>query len=268
MVKEEQYINLNEKQAFIDMNETVAFSDEVMYYYKHYKEKAMIPDLLGKTVRVSERQFPKIYKMVSSICDLLQMIVPDIYVYEDFYYGVESKGSDQPWIEISVKTILDFSAEELTFLLARELCHIHLGHTYYHTLIDETLETLSRQGIMGKETVEKTWEAVMCKWSRLSHYSADAFGYAVCGSAPAAIRAIGSLILNSRHLAKELDLLQYMKQAEEINKLDDTVSILAKMDEQVPYGPLRVKNIVQYASSTRGLELRKQLHARRKEVTI
>ena len=82
------------------------------------------------------------------------------------------------------------------------------------------------------------------------------------------LQRFGSLILNSRHLAEELDLLQYMKQAEEINKLDDTVSILAKMDEQVPDGPLRVKNIVQYASSTRGMELRKQMHAQRKEVKI
>ena len=62
------------------------------------------------------------------------------------------------------------------------------------------------------------------------------------------------LILNNSYLAGNVDLPSYLKQAEKINRLDDNVYNATKLDEKVPYGPFRIKYLISYASSERGIE--------------
>lgn len=254
MIDKELYIHPFEDIAFKDMMNTVAFDEEIMFYYKNYTEKIRKPDLIGKTVKVTNNQFKDIYVIISKIADMNEMEIPDTYIYEDFYYGVESKGADKPWIEISAKTITDLSKPELTFLIAREMCDINLKHTYYFTLINETMQALNHSSILGSDTLKRYWNAIMCRWSRIAYYTADCFGYTVCKDLSAAIGAIKKLILNNCYLADNMNLQQYIKQSEEINMLDDDMSNFTKHDELVPYGPVRIKNLIEYASSDKGIK--------------
>lgn len=254
MVDKELYVHPLEDTAFKDMMDTIAFDEEVMFYYKNYTEKMRKPDLIGKTVKVTEYQFKEIYGIIKRIADFNEMDTPDTYVYEDFYYGVESKGSDNPWIEISAKTITDLTKKELIFLIARELCDIKLKHTYYYNIINETMQALGQSSIIGSDTVKRYWNAIMCKWSRIANYTADCFGYVVCRDLSAAFGSIKKLVLNNCYLADNMNLQQYIKQSEEINLLDDDVSNFTKLDELVPYGPNRIKYLISYASSSRGIQ--------------
>ena len=232
------------------------FLDEVMDNYKNFEEKYRLPDLLGKTLKVGKKQFFNIYKIAEKISKELDMDIPNIYIYEDFYYGVESKGATDPWIEISSKTVEDFSMDELTFLIAKQLCSIKLGHTYYQTLIDETLEAYNQGQIMiGADTAIQSMKLIMCKYSRVSHYTSDCFGYIATKNLKACISAISKCILNSCFLAKQLDVNEFIKQGEEINRLNDMEYEYTKLDERIPYGPYRVKNLIAYASSENGMKV-------------
>jgi hypothetical protein len=259
MISRELYEHYLEKELLEKIDDT-SFKEELMYNYKNYDEKIRKPDLYGKTVQVTKSQFGPIHDMMVSVAEILEIPVPKAYVYEDFYYGLESKGADEPWLEISAKTLSDFTGNEFLFLLAKEMCNIKLKHTYYYTLTNEFLNAIAEGNfIMGMDSVAKAAKVSMYKWSRISNYTSDSLGYLICKDLKSSINAILKLVLNSVHLAEQVNLLEYIKQAESINELDDNIYNFTKLDEQVPYAPLRVKNLIAYASSDRGMKALKEL---------
>lgn len=249
------YIHLLEENLLKTMMESTYFSEEVMDYYKNFDEKLRKPDLLGKTVKVTNKQFKEIHNIVVKIASDLEMKVPDTYIYEDFYYGVESKGANEPWLEISAKTLLDLSKKELMFLISREMCNIKLKHTYNYTLIEETLKAMQQNNnIIGADVLAEALKITMYKYSRVANYTADCFGYLMCKDLKVCSKAILKLVLNNVYLSENVNISEYISQAQAINELDDNIYNFTKMDELVPYGPFRIKNLLSYAVSERGLE--------------
>ena len=109
----EEYIHCRQNQAFEQYRGGILLQKEIEKTYEEIDYKIRRTDLLGKTVQVTAHQFPTVNKLVKSICEYEQMECPPVYVYEDYYYGAESYGIREPWIELSAKTIQDFSEEEL-----------------------------------------------------------------------------------------------------------------------------------------------------------
>lgn len=255
MLDNKYFIHELEEINFNKMIDTVSYDEEIMFYYKNYTEKLIKPDLLGKTVKVTDKQFPNIYNIINKISNYVGIDMPDTYIYEDFYYGIESKGATNPWIEISAKTLSDFTEKEITFLLAKEICDIKLKHTYYYTMVSEVLDAIQNSlHILGSDTLHKYWKVIMYRWGRVANYTSDNFGYLVCGELTSPINSIKKLILNNCLLADNIDLKDYIKQGQLINSLDDDVYNFTKMDELIPYGPFRVKSLISYASSSVGIE--------------
>ena len=260
MIERQLFSHPLEETALGDVMKTVNFQSLLEDQYIHFEEKKRRPDLLGKTVRVSEKQFPKVYGLCRNIEQKTGLKVPDLFVYEDFFYSMESKGIDTPWIEVSASMVTDFTEKELEFMLAREVGRIHYQHTHYHTLMNESLEMYSK-GLMPftDGIVEDVARVQFYRWNRLAHYSADCFGYLISRDLQAAAQAILKCVLNSRYLAENINLAEYLKQAEAINELQDSVYESAKSDELFPYGPFRIKYMMAYASSERAIEAGKQL---------
>lgn len=253
MINKQLYMHPLEEALFNEINNNIPFSKEVVSHYKNFDEKIRKPDLLGKTVQVTKNQFKSVYDIVQKFSEMCEMTAPLCFVYEDFYYGIESKGMSEPWIEISAKTLTDFGEKELMFLLGKEICNIKLGHTYTYTLIKEFLTAAENSNLIGSDTFTKSLKITLYKWCRISNYSSDCFGYLMCKSISESISAIMKIILNSNYLVKNINTREYIKQAEAINELDDKIYNYTKLDEQIPYGPFRIKNIISYASSERGI---------------
>ena len=124
------------------------------------------PDLLGKTLLVSERQFSKVNELVSKLCDFMDITKPEVYVFEDFFYGIESYGMQDYWIEISAKTIRDFTDSELRFLFARELYKIKSG-VVYQTMIKNQIFGLQASIPAVGELLKESSRFKFNHWCRL-----------------------------------------------------------------------------------------------------
>ncbi len=253
-----------EEHAFSELK-LIGFEKQLAHYYKEYKQPMLMPDLYGKTVKVSVLQFKEIYDMTERLASLLNMTMPDIYVYENFYYTVESKGLEDNWIEISAKTLVDLSKDEVMFLLAKEMCAIKLKHTYYYTIIEEALSAVNGVPIPGLvlDTIQNVGKVKFYRWMRISHYTSDNFAYLTCSNLSTAINAIVKTVLNDVFLARHVSIKEFIKQADNINALSGKTHALSKMDEQVPYAPFRIKNLMAYAASARGLQALKELQCGR-----
>lgn len=254
MIDKNTFISKKEDEFFKSVIDNLFFEDEMKAYYINFFEKKTIPDLLGKTVKISENQFRNVHNIIKNICTTLEMEMVDAFVYEDFYYGVESKGINKCWIEISAKTISDFSEEQLKFIIGRELYNIKFKNTYYTSLIKLGLQNLNLLKMPGAGISAESLKCAVYKWSRAVSLSCDNFGYCVCGNLKESIQAVLLTILNNKTLTQNINITEYIKQADEITALDDEVYNNTKLDEIVPYGPYRVKNLISYASSVRAKE--------------
>lgn len=254
-MERENYIHCRQNEAYEDYREGVTFQEDVEKFYDENDYKMKLPDLLGKTVRVSEKQFPGVSRMVEAMAGEAGIESPAVYVYEDYYYGAESYGISSFWIEISAKTIQDFTEEELRFVLAREIYKIADGVAKQRTMMEVRFKAI-RQIAPGQ--AEKISKLAFYHWHRLANYSADNYGYLMCGSVKSSIDAILKMVLNSVMLAEQVDVREFIGQASEINRLDDTVFNFTKADEPVPYAPHRIQSLLAYAVSERGMEARKE----------
>lgn len=254
MIDKKIFIHKKEEEFLEKVNENLVLKCEIEDYYKNFYVKERIPDLLGKTVKITEKQFPDIYLLMGKICKVLEMDNVDAYVFEDFYYGVESKGIDEYWIEISAKTIDDLTLNQISFLLAKELYNIKFKNTYYSSLISRSIKNFEMVNISGMNISAEALKVSMYKWHRIMNFSSDNFAYVICGSLKDSIDVILLTILNNKRLVSNVNLGEYIKQANKIDSLDDEVYNNTKLDEMVPYGPYRVKNLISYASSIRAKE--------------
>jgi hypothetical protein len=240
--------------------ELLAFEKQLAFNYGKYTQSALLPDLYGKTVKVSALQFGDIHKLSERLAALLEMPVPDIYVYENFYYTVESKGLENNWIEVSAKTLIELAPEDFVFLLAKEMCAIKYRHTYYYTIIEEALNASNLVSFPGLDTIQKTGKVRLYKWVRMSHYTSDNFAYLVCADISVCVNAIVKTVLNNVFLARHVNVAEFLRQAERINALTEDAHKYSKMEEQMPYAPYRIKNLMAYASSARGIQALRELN--------
>lgn len=245
------FIHVGQDEAYRQYQDGVMFQEDIENVYEEIDCKFKVPDLLGKTVRVSERQFPEVYKILHEILSDAGTGDVPVYVYEDYYYGAESYGIEHPWIELSAKTIQDFTGNELKFVLAREVYKIADGVTRQRTMMEERFKAMRK--VMPDKLGEVS-RLSFYHWYRLVNYSADNYGYLMCGNIKIAVNAILKMVLNSIMLAEQVDIKEFIGQASGINKFDDVVSNYTKADESIPYAPHRVQNLMAYAVSERGLE--------------
>lgn len=233
----------------------------LLNYYEQFVAEAIVPDLLGKAVHVTSYQFPLIYDSVQRMSSLLNIVPPDVYVMESLYYDVNAEGYRNPWLQITAKTIYDFPKPELDFLIARQLIHLQCGHMYYEVLMEQTSKAFdflkqTPAGLLnvvgGIDAAQMTQRLVMAKWSRISELTADAGAYLLsAGNISDCVNAILSTIFNSRALAKEINIREYIKQSSQINARNSTMANFSKMDELMPYGPFRIQELIKYVSSPR-----------------
>lgn len=249
-MEREKYIHPRQNQAYEKYREGIAFQKDIENVYGEIEFKLKKPDLLGKTVKVTELQFSNVYKMVQNISRFAGIEMPNVYVYEDFYYGAESYGIGECWIEISAKTITDFSSEELAFILAREIYKISDGVTKQKTMMEERFKMISA---VAPEELKDVSKLMFNHWYRIASYSADNFAYIYISDFKVATQAILKTVLNSIVLAEQVNVSSFIEQASEINAMDDISSKYTKADEVTPYAPHRIQSLMAYAISARGM---------------
>ena len=246
-----KYFHFAYEDSMKSFQNLIPCPDAIIKCYTEYEGKLKKPDLFGKTVRVTKHQIPDLYHKVKNFAEKADIDVPQVFLYDDFYYGVQAKGTENPRIEISAKTVADFSDEEFNFLLAREMCRIKHKMVKWTFVGEQYFDMLEKaQGIPGVETASKSLQMVYAYWRRLADYTADCSGYDTVADIRPCVKAIVTLVLNNISLANQVNIREYISQASDIYMMDDLVYRYSQNDEKIPYGPLRIKNLLSYAAKS------------------
>lgn len=238
-------------------------------YFEQVEEESCLPDLYGKSVLVTERQFPDVHREIASISAFLNIAPPPCFAYEGYGYLCDSEGLSEPRLELSARAIRDFSTAELRHLLAKELYHVAARHLRMEMMAEKMLalvqalpsvgSAIPGVGLVMKFGGSAAFEAatfslrnVAFHWYRSACFSADCFAAAYTADLGASLRALLLTIFNERSLIAELRIDEYLRQIGRIEALMGPLATLDKVDEVLPYGPYRVQNILRYIVSDRG----------------
>ena len=74
------YINQRQDEAYTLYQDGVAFQKSVESVYDEIDFKIKLPDFLGKTVKVTQKQFPEVYRIVSELSADMNIESPTAYV--------------------------------------------------------------------------------------------------------------------------------------------------------------------------------------------
>jgi Zn-dependent protease with chaperone function len=170
--------------------------------------------MLGSAVKVSHRQFPRIYGIVKECADTLQIATPSVYITSSPNLNAATLGTaDAAYIFIHSALIDHFTDEELKFVIGHECGHIHNQHVVYLT----TMNYLTwMAGVFLRWIVEPALIALR-SWARRAEITCDRAGMLCAGKDAITIapRALAKLALGSKRLYDEFNVEAFLEQYEE-----------------------------------------------------
>ena len=99
-------------------------------------ERRIRLDFLGGGIRVDERQFAGVHRVLAEVGRVLDVDeLPEIYVINDPYTNAMTIGLDKPIIVLNSSLFDLLDEEEMRFVLAHELGHALSGHAVYRCLL-------------------------------------------------------------------------------------------------------------------------------------
>lgn len=190
--------------------------------------------LLGSSVRVHERQYPRVFEIVKAACAALDIPMPFIFVREDNFVPVVALGFGEPYaLVLSSHWIELFTDDELSFMIGRELGHIAAGHTRFHSLLS----------VNGNEN--PLISLIFGAWLRRCALTCDKVGLLCCGSVDAAIRAMG--IGAFHEFGRRVDYEAFAQQDAEVQS--DSVLRWGEWLSSEPYATRRIASLRNFMTS-------------------
>ncbi len=190
--------------------------------------------LLGSSVRVHQRQYPRVFKLVKQSCAALEIPMPLVFVREDNYVPVVALGFGEPYaLVLSSHWVELFSDDELSFMIGRELGHIAAGHTRFHSLLS----------VNGNEN--PLISLIFGGWLRRCALTCDKVGVLCCGSLDGAVRAMG--IAAFHEFGRKVDYEAFAEQHAEIQA--DSVLRWGEWLSSEPYATRRIASLRQFMAS-------------------
>ncbi|MCL2219454.1 MAG: M48 family metallopeptidase [Chitinispirillia bacterium] len=217
--------------------------------------------MLGSDLRITERQFPTLYRMFREACDIMEMPEPLLYVTSKQELNAFTACPDNPIIRIYSSLLDIMQDDEIMFVLGHELAHIKSQHIVY-TILGDLISTgvlrIIASTIPGLSVLytpaEISLNYAFYEWMRASEYTCDRGGFLACQSYEASCRALMKLAGYSNKYVNELNLEEFLAQTQTFGDLNDTAlgavqKILLSFGQTHPWAVLRVRELIKFKDS-------------------
>ena len=185
-------------------------------YMENVDEKAIKIDLLSMAIRLSENQFPEVYRLLPSICEKLGIAVPELYYAKSNVLNAWTCGSTNPYIVVTSKLVNKLSPDLLSSVLAHECGHIACKHCLYHSMAGLLVDGIENSLLSTIPAVRKYLTPTLVRsllfWDRCSELSADRAA-ALCDGNSSKTVDVLLRIHGYDHVNRE----EFLKQAVDLN---------------------------------------------------
>jgi Zn-dependent protease with chaperone function len=207
-------------------------------------ERRVRLEYLGTAVRVDDRQFPGLHRLLGEVARTLDAAeLPEMYVRNSPFTSAMTIGMDKPVIVLNSALLDLLDEEEMRYLVAHELGHALSGHAVYHTLLRRLLRLAGVwNSIPGGAMGVRMIIAALFEWQRKSELSADRAGLLATQDPAVAHRFLMKLASGSGDLS-ELDQTSFFAQGQEYldagDMRDSVLKLLLIEQETHPFAVVR-----------------------------
>lgn len=201
--------------------------------------------MLGTSVKVTGKQFPRLAKLAEQCADALRIPVPTLYVSPNIgSLNAHTFGTaDDPYIVVNAALIDHLSEPEMLDVIGHECGHIQNNHVVYMT----TLHFLRHAANMFLRWSVKPAVLALNGWARRAEVTCDRAGLICTKDLDVSIGCLVKLALGSRKLYSDVNLDEYLAQLEEASA---GVGRLDELTRTHPYLPKRVAALRLFAQTT------------------
>lgn len=197
-------------------------------------ERIYILQKTGSNIKVTENNFPDLYRVLRQSCEILDVkCVPELYLEQGFI-NAYTIGSDRHIIVLGSASIGCLNEDELMFVLGHELGHIKCEHVFYHWMASSILPALG--SLIGNVTlglgnlISGSIQLALLNWVRKSEFSADRAGLLNCQSYDAAVKTFMKISGAPIRYYNSLNTEHFLQQARTFEGYDeDSLNKLLKM---------------------------------------
>jgi Zn-dependent protease with chaperone function len=218
-----------DKGALVALRKLRGFDSLIRRLSGLFNERALRLMFLGSAVRVDERQFTRLHRMLAEVASNLDAAeVPELYVAANPYPNATTIGMDKAFIVLTSGLVDLLDDEELRFVLGHEMGHVLSGHAVYQTLLQRLLRlsgvlTSIPLGGLGVRAIM----AALMEWSRKAELSADRAGL-LATQDPAVAFRVQMKSASGGHLS-DLDPTSFFAQGAEYDASGDLRDSLLKI---------------------------------------
>ncbi|MDR1968659.1 MAG: M48 family metallopeptidase [Burkholderiaceae bacterium] len=214
--------------------------------------------MLGSDLRITEKQFPSLYKIFRKACDVMEVPEPLFYISTNPELNAYTACPDKPIIKIYSYLLDILEEDEIMFVLGHELSHIKSRHLVY-SILGDLLSTGALRIIVSTipgmsvlyTPAEISLNYALYQWMRAAEYSSDRGGFLACQNFEASCRALMKLSGYSRKYADEINLEEFFVQAQAFQEENEAAlgkvqQILLSFGQTHPWGVLRVRELMKF----------------------
>lgn len=218
-------------------------------------EPLLRTQLTGSYLRATADSFGELHGILTTARDCLDLpITPELYLASGFSAVALTAGTERPLIVLHSAAVDNLDADELLFVIARELGHIKSGHVLYYQMA-EFLPAIAE--IVGAATfgfgdmLGIGLKVALNRWRRMSEFTADRAGLLACQDADAALRAMMKISALPIKYYGAINTEDFIRQARDFEAMNaDTVTALAKwfstLGSEHPWMVVRAQQLLQW----------------------
>ncbi|HEX4404292.1 MAG TPA: M48 family metallopeptidase, partial [Polyangia bacterium] len=200
--------------------------------------------MLGTAVKVTPKQFPRLFKLAETCADTLRIPVPTLYVSPNIgSLNAHTFGTtEDPCIVVNAALIDHLSEAEMLDVIGHECGHIQNNHVVYMT----TLHFLKHAANAFLRWSVKPAVLALNAWARRAEITCDRAALLCTRDLDVSIACLVKLALGSRKLYSDINVDEYLRQLEETSQ---SVGRFDELTRTHPYLPKRVAALRLFADT-------------------
>ncbi|AFZ59961.1 M48 family metallopeptidase [Anabaena cylindrica FACHB-243] len=214
---------------------------------------------LGSEIRVTNRNFPKLYQALAETCKILDVSpLPELYFFRGTgYIQTYVVGVDKPLIGVNLEAMEWLNPDELVYVLGSEVARIKSQHMIYHqmAIVMPALKNLLSSTTLGLGgLVASGIELALYNWVMMAKLTADRAGLLACQDINIATTALMKLAgLPDEYLNNDVieDFLIQSREfaANSFDNLDQVTKILSYTEYRLSWIVMRTGELLKWVDS-------------------
>lgn len=208
-------------------------------------------------IRVTARQFPRLYRSLGWGCKIIGVEEPELYIEMNPVPNAYTYGHTRPFIVLTSGLVDMLDDEERFFVISHELGHIKAGHVLYTVIARNIAEIVA---VLGQATfgvgalLGQGLVLALHDWYRKSELTSDRAGLLCVQDIDPCIRTFMKLAGGASKLYSEMDKQEFLRQirayeAADVSTLNKAYKVLITAYRTHPFPILRAKELDVWHSS-------------------